>query len=222
MSFNVPVGLPVANNMPAVNVQGPTVVAQPVTSITIANSMFSALSNDTKFSPLNLAKDNWLKWKQKLLQVLGMSDLDDYIFGIVNQPDAAIDPASACNWSKNHAKTVSFLLMHVEDSELPCLTGVVDASVTWNKLLAHHEKQGPITQVRLIQEALSISYSDNVSSWPATTDHLCELCSHIYSQLVPNEDVMFLVTMLNALKQKADHIRSEEYFTLAHEFPWTP
>ena len=205
---NVPAGPPVANNVPVVNVQAP-VVAQPVISITIANSMFSALSNDTKFSPLSLAKDNWPKWKQKLLQVLGMSDLDNYIFGTINQPDAAVDPSSARNWLKNHAKTVSFLSMHVEDAELPCLTGVVDASVAWNKLLAPNEKQGPITQVRLIQEALSISYSDDVSSWPATTDRLRELCSRIYSQLVPNEDVMFLVTMLNALEQKADHIRSE-------------
>ena len=205
----MPAVLPVINNVPATIVQGPAVVAQSVSSITIANSMFSALSNDTKFSPLSLTKDNWPKWKQKLLQVLGMSNLDDYIFGTVNQPDTTIDPTSARNWSKNHAKTVSFLSMHVEDSELLYLTGVADASVAWNKLLARHEKQGPITQVRLIQEALSISYSDDVSSWPTTTDRLHELCSRIYSQLVPDEDVMFLVTMLNALEQKANHIRSE-------------
>jgi hypothetical protein len=144
---NVPAALPAGSNVPTVNVQGPTVVAQPVASITIANSMFSALSNDSKFSPLSLAKDNWLKWKQKLLQVLGMSDLDDYIFGTVNQPDTMADPSSTRNWSKNHMKTVSCLSMHVEDLELPCLTGVLDANVAWNKLLAHHEKQGPITQV---------------------------------------------------------------------------
>jgi hypothetical protein len=138
-----------------------------------------------------------------------MSNLDDYIFRTINQPDATIDPTSSRNRLKNHVKTVSFLSMHVEDSELPCLTRVVDASVTWNKLLACHEKQGPITQVRLIQEALSISYSDDVSSWPTATDHLCELCSRIYSQLIPNGDVMFLVTMLNPLEQKANYIRSE-------------
>ena len=96
--------------------------------------------------------------------------------------------------------------MHVEDSELPCLTRVVDASIVWNKLLACHEKQGPITQVQLIQEALSISYSDDVSSWPTTTDCLRELCSRIYLQLIPNEDIMFLVTMLNTLEQKANYI----------------
>jgi len=135
-----------------------------------------------------------------------MSDLNDYIFRTVNQPDTAIDPTSAHNWLKNNAKTVSFLSMHVEDSELPCLTRVVDASIVWNKLLACHEKQGPITQVQLIQEALSISYSDDVSSWPTTTDCLRELCSRIYLQLIPNEDIMFLVTMLNTLEQKANYI----------------
>jgi hypothetical protein len=127
MGSNPPAVLPVVNNVPAVpqvnaNVPAvpqiaPAVIAQPVSSIAIANSMFSALSNDTKFSQLSLAKDNWPKWKQKLLQVLGMSDLDDYIFGLVNRT------------------LISFLSMHVEDSELPCLVGVVDASVAWNNLL---------------------------------------------------------------------------------------
>jgi hypothetical protein len=219
MGSNPPAMLPVVNNVPAVpqvnaNVPAvpqiaPAVIAQPISSIAIANSMFSALSNDTKFSQLSLAKDNWPKWKQKLLQVLGMSDLYDYIFGLIAKPDAAIDPTSARNWAKNHAKTISFLSMHIEDSELPNLVGVVDASVAWNNLLARHEQQGPITQVRLIQEALSVSYTDDVSSWPATTDRLRDICARIYSQVVPTQDVMFLVLMLNALEQKADHIRSE-------------
>jgi hypothetical protein len=202
---NVPAGGQKAQNAPLANQQP----AAQVSSIAIANSMFSALSNDTKFSPLSLAKDNWPKWKQKLLQVLGMSDLDDYIFGHIQQPDPAIDPTSARNWTKNHTKTISFLSMHVDDSELPSLTGQTNASVAWNLLLARHERQGPITQVRLIQEALSVSYSDDVSSWPATTDRLRDICGRIYAQVVPTQDVMFLVSMLNALEHKADHIRSE-------------
>ena len=66
---NLPAGGQNTQNAPLANQQPATQVS----SIAIANSMFSALSNDTKFSPLSLAKDNWPKWKQKLLKVLGMS-----------------------------------------------------------------------------------------------------------------------------------------------------
>jgi hypothetical protein len=61
----------------------------------------------------------------------------------------------------------------------------------------------------VIQEALSVSYSNDVPSWPTMTDHLCDLRSHIYTQAVPTQDVMFLVMMLNALEKKANHIRSQ-------------
>jgi hypothetical protein len=43
-----------------------------VSSLSISTGMFAALTNDTKFTSLSLAKDNWPKWKQKILQVLGM------------------------------------------------------------------------------------------------------------------------------------------------------
>jgi len=99
--------------------------------------------------------------------------------------------------------------MHVNDSELQCFETATDATVAWTNLIDRHEKQGPITQVRLIQEALSISYSDDVSSWPSTTDRLRDICTRIYAQVVPTQNVLFMVTMLNALEKKADHIRSK-------------
>jgi len=135
-----------------------TVPAVVVSAITISNGMFSALANDSKFSNLSLAKDNWPKWKQKMMQVLGLSDLDDYILGAILAPDPVTDPTSSRNWIRNNNKTISFLQMHVDDSELQFLENVTDAAIAWTKLVDRHEKQGPVTQVRLIQEALSISY----------------------------------------------------------------
>jgi len=72
-------------------------VATLVAAIAISNGMFSALTNDSKFANLSLAKDNWPKWKQKILQVLGLSDLNDYILGAIPPPDVLVDPASHCN-----------------------------------------------------------------------------------------------------------------------------
>lgn len=160
-------------------------IGVPISPLSISTGMFATLTNDSKFSSLSLAKDNWPKWKQKILQVLGMSDLDDYILCTIPEPDIAVDPVSYRNWTRNHSKTIAFLQMHVEDSELQFLEGTTEASVAWLALVTRHEKQGPITQVRLIQEALSVSYSEDVTSWPATTDCLHDLCGRIYAQAVP-------------------------------------
>jgi hypothetical protein len=91
--------------------------------------------------------------------------------------------------------------MYVEDRELSCLA-LDNACTAWDNLLDHHEKQGPITQVRLIQEVLSILSSKDVSVWSATIDH-------IFAQAVPTQDVLFMVVMLGTLEQEVDHIYSE-------------
>jgi hypothetical protein len=157
MGSILPANVPVVNNVPAgpqINAGGAVgannaipIAPQPITSITISNGMLLALSNDSKYSHLSIAEDNWPKWKQWMLCVLGMLDLDNYILVTVTQPDANVDAVSARNWVKNYAKTVSFLQMHIEKSEQPCLENVMNMNVTWTNLLAHHEKQGPITQV---------------------------------------------------------------------------
>lgn len=79
---------------------------------------------NSRFSNLSLVKDNWLKWKQKMMQVLGLSDLDDYILGSISVPDLITDPTSSRKWARNNSKTISVLQMHVDDSELQFLENI--------------------------------------------------------------------------------------------------
>ena len=76
-------------------------------------------------------------------------------------------------------------------------------------LFRSHKKQGPITQVRLIQEVLSIYYPKDITGWSATTDRIQDICTRIFAQAVSTFNVLFMVAMLNALEHEADHIRSE-------------
>jgi hypothetical protein len=180
----------------------------PVSSIAISNGMFSTLSNDSKFSNLCLSKDNWPKWSEKMLEVMQMTELDEYLTGGVPIPDGAIDPTSLRNWNGNNRKLVGFLKAHVDSGEKPFLASD-NAQAAWSALLKRHEKQGPITQVRLIQEALSISYTKDVAGWSAISERIRDLCTHIFAQAVPMRDTMLMVIMLNALEREADHLRSE-------------
>jgi hypothetical protein len=186
----------------------PVVIVIPVSAIQISNGMFSTLSNDSKFSRLCLSKDNWPKWSEKMLEVMQMTELDEYLTGLVPAPDGAKDPVSLRNWNGNNRKLVGFLKAHVESGEKAFLSSD-NAQVAWSALLKRHEKQGPITQVCLIQEVLSISYPKDVAGWSAVSECIQDLCTCIFAQAVPNYDTMLMVLMLNALKREADHIRSE-------------
>ena len=137
-----------------------------------------------------------------------MSELDEYLSGTVPIPDASVDAGSLRNWKGNNKKLIRFLKAYIEDGEKTFLV-TDNAHTAWTNLRNRHEKQGPITQVRLIQELLSIYYPKDVSAWATTMDRLRELCTRIFAQAVPTFDVLFMVAMLNALEREADHIRSE-------------
>src|SRR5882762_1701312 len=201
-------GTPANTNTIAPARSNSTPVIIPVPALTISNGMFSTLANDSKFANLSLSKDNWPKWSQKIKQVTEMSELDEYLLGTVLEPDVTVDAASYRNWKGNNKKLIGFLKAFVEDSEISFLA-TDDAKIVWDNLVNRHEKQGPITQVRLIQEVLSISYAKDVSAWSATTDRIRDLCDRIFAQTVPTKDVLFMVAMLSALERDADHIRSE-------------
>ena len=102
-----------------------------------------------------------------------MLKLDEYLYGKVPQPDITADLASFKNWKGNKKKLIGFLKAYMEDGEKSYLQTDM-AHTAWTSLINQHEKQGPITQVRLIQEALSISYPKDVTAWSTTTDRICQ------------------------------------------------
>src|SRR6202167_2174026 len=193
--------------VPSTSTAVPAIVI-PVISLSIPNGMFAALANDEKIPKLCLSKDNWPFWSKKMLRIMKVSELHGYLFRRVPEPDITSDPVSHHHWVGNNNKLVGFLEMYVDDRELPSLLSE-NAHTVWNNLITRHEKQGPITQVRLIQEVLSISYSKDVTTWQATTDRMRDLCARIYAQAVPTQDIMFMLAMLTGLEREADNTRSE-------------
>ena len=125
--------------------------------------MFAVLVNNNKFAKLCLSKDNWPIWSKKMLHIMKVSELDGYLFGHVSRPNATSDPVLHHHWVGNNNKLVGFLKMYIDDGELPSLQ-LDNTKTVWDNLLTCHEKQGPITQVHLIQEVLSILYSKDVTT----------------------------------------------------------
>ena len=136
-----------------------------------------------------------------------VTELDRYLFGCIPEPDAITEPVSHHYWVGNNNKLIGFLEMYVNNGELASLLSD-NMKTVWTNLLTCHEKQGPITQVRLIQEVLSVSYLKDVTTWQATTNRMQDLCD-CNAQAVPTKNVMLMLAMLTGLEHKADNIRSK-------------
>ena len=156
-------------------VTAPTATLQ-ISTLTISNGMFSNLTNDTKFSNLCLSKDNWPKWSQKIIEVMEMLEIDEYLHGNIPKLDNTVDPTSYRNWKGNNKKVIGFLKAYIEDGE-EFFLATDNTCITWTNLINRHERQGPITQVQLIQEVLSIHYSKDVCAWSTTTNRIRDLCT---------------------------------------------
>jgi hypothetical protein len=110
------------------------------------------------------------------MEVMEMSSLDKSLDGSIPEPNAAVDLASFRNWKSNNMRLISFLKANVDDGEKSFLA-TDNVHTTWNNLVDCHEKQGPITQVHLIQEVLFISYPKMLLSGlpPLITFKICVL-----------------------------------------------
>src|ERR1700736_4315578 len=98
------------------------------------------------------------------MQVMKMSRLLGYLDGKVPKLDGVTDPTSLWNSEENNNKIIGFLEAFVDNGELSYLA-TDPANTAWTNLRNRHEKQGPITQVRFLQELLSISYPKDSSTW---------------------------------------------------------
>ena len=110
------------------------------------------------------------------MQVMKMFGLLGYLDGKVPKLDGVTDPTSLWNSEENNNKIIGFLEAFVDNGELSYLA-MDTASIAWMNLHNWHEKQGPITQVHLIQELLSVLYPKDISTWAAITEHYHDICT---------------------------------------------
>jgi len=88
--------------------------------------------------------------------------------------------------------------MKCAPSEHPFIEGCDSTKAVWLTLQQHHVHQGPMSQVTLIQEALSARYSSS-TPFAETTLILCNLNRRIWDMGAPNPEGFLCILMLLAL-----------------------
>ncbi|KIK04352.1 hypothetical protein K443DRAFT_4660 [Laccaria amethystina LaAM-08-1] len=125
---------------------------------------------------LDKISNNYAAWSRRVIRILRLSSgLDLYLNTIQ-----------------------SFLIMKCADSEHPFIENCASSHEIWSILQQRHIHQGPMSQVTLIQEALSVHYSSSVP-FANTTLILRDLNRRIWDMGAPNSEGFLCILMLLAL-----------------------
>ncbi|KAG1765823.1 hypothetical protein EDD22DRAFT_746682, partial [Suillus occidentalis] len=130
-----------------------------------------------------------------------------YILGLIMRPDPSTDPASASHWDLNNLCIIAALRTRSSSEEQEFLRPFTNAYLAWKALKSRHEKVGPIAQILLIQQALTVCYrrSERLAT---TSTQLSELVRRIYAIGLPKEDDFLTIMMLNAMSDDLPHVRN--------------
>ncbi|KAG0696307.1 hypothetical protein DFH29DRAFT_763377, partial [Suillus ampliporus] len=130
-----------------------------------------------------------------------------YILGLIMRPDPSVNPSSTSHWDLNNLCIIAALRTHSSSEEQEFLCTYTNAYLAWNTLKSCHEKVGPIAQILLIQQALTVRYrrSERLAT---TSTQLSDVVRHIYAIGLPKEDDFLTIMMLNAMTDDLPHVHN--------------
>ena len=148
---------------------------------------------------LDKTSNNYAAWSRHVIRILRLSSrLDLYLDSSFSAPDPHFEPRANRNWKINDAAVQAFLLMKCAPSEHPFIENCGSACDIWQTLQKRHVHQGPMSQVTLIQEALSVHYSSS-TPFAETTLILRDLNRRIWDMGTPTSEGFLCILMLLAL-----------------------
>ncbi|KAG0695425.1 hypothetical protein DFH29DRAFT_779048, partial [Suillus ampliporus] len=130
-----------------------------------------------------------------------------YILSLIMHPDLSVDPSSTSHWDLNNLCIIVALCTRSSSEEQEFLYTYTNAYLAWNTLKSRHEKVGPIAQILLIQQALTVHYRHS-ECLATTSTHLSNVVRCIYAIGLPKEDDFLTIMMLNAMTDDLPHVRN--------------
>ncbi|KIK45157.1 hypothetical protein CY34DRAFT_78499 [Suillus luteus UH-Slu-Lm8-n1] len=160
-----------------------------------------------KIEVLDRSKNNWGVWSDRMQNYLLLKHGGSYLLGLMACPDPSLDSSSAGHWDLNNLCIIAALRTQSSSEENDFLRNFTNANLAWVALKMRHEKVGPITQILLIQQALTVKYlrSERLSTM---STNLSELVRHIYAIGIPKENNFLTIMMLNVMARELPHVRN--------------
>ena len=88
----------------------------------------------------HLAETNWMFWKECILRILRLYEVEDYVTGTINRP-VDKDSEDRKNWSFNDNYAQVVIVNNITASEMVHVGQCKTAKDIWNNLEAVHESK---------------------------------------------------------------------------------
>ncbi|KAF8237981.1 hypothetical protein L208DRAFT_1244478, partial [Tricholoma matsutake] len=122
---------------------------------------------------LDKLKSNYRDWSEDITIALSLNGLFEYVMGDMEQP-LDTEPQALSNWKANSCLAYTFLASGVAALEHSFLNPLKSAKETWESICKRHQKEGPVRQVTLLQQALTIQCTKETPLME-TAEHICML-----------------------------------------------
>ncbi|KAG5726350.1 hypothetical protein E4T56_gene19658 [Termitomyces sp. T112] len=145
------------------------------------------------------AKGNFHQWWEKLKDFLILNGIYAYIFDSTKPcPDIAIEPHAHMNWKQNDQLAITFIKSAlVNDKHRNLVTGK-GAVQCFNDLKSHAQREGPIKQIGLLQEALS-TYCSTSEPLPTTAGCIVDTVKRAFYIGTIDAELFMCIALLNSL-----------------------
>ncbi|KAF8872087.1 hypothetical protein BD779DRAFT_1679950 [Infundibulicybe gibba] len=173
---------------------------------------------------LKKSSNNWPAWKERMVDVLTLSKgMNCYLTGTVPRPDPVREPRATYNYELNDESVRAYIRTKLSPEELAHVKQCQSSKEVWSILKDRHERQGPIAQILLMQEAFNIRYSHSVP-FAETIACIADINDRIWNMGAPMRERFHVILHLLALAPPQMHnVRdaiTNGLSTATHEHPY--
>ncbi|KAJ7848677.1 hypothetical protein B0H13DRAFT_1906624 [Mycena leptocephala] len=149
---------------------------------------------------LSLERNNWIPWATRVKLELGLQPGAVRFLGGDNPcPSFDMFPGHHRAWLDTDAVVRAFISNVCAVTERECFADETTALAVWNTLRQRHEHRGPIGQISSLRKFVVTKYSNDPSTFSATTTELSNLNSSIWAAGPVDANSFLLAGMLAAL-----------------------
>ncbi|KAF8221466.1 hypothetical protein L208DRAFT_1531995 [Tricholoma matsutake] len=152
---------------------------------------------------LDKLKSNYKEWCEEITIALSLNGLYEYVTGDITEP-TSMEPWALANWKANSRLAYAFLASSISPSKHLFIDIKKGPDVNWTTLKDRHQKEGPVHQVQLLQQALSIQCMKDIPL-PETAEKICNLIERAFSMGDIKADLLCCIALLNSLSDNFPH-----------------
>ncbi|HEV7735895.1 MAG TPA: hypothetical protein VGO47_00765, partial [Chlamydiales bacterium] len=154
---------------------------------------------------LDKLKGNYKKWLIAIELFLTLAGFNHYVKGTIAKPGLN-EPRARTNWEDNDELATALITSTLEEHEMEYVDRGKGAKICFTEIKARHKSEGPIRQVQLLQEALTMICTHE-TPLPTTAELICAKIDRAYEMGEITKDLFKCIALLGALRDYT-HLRS--------------